>query len=66
MLISQGRGKTHRLGEAMSDVLTHEINVRVTLADKQFIQETARAEQISMSELMRASALEKAEKLSMN
>lgn len=50
----------------MSDVLTHEINVRVTLADKQFIQETARAEQISMSELMRASALEKSEKLSMN
>lgn len=50
----------------MSEVLTHEINVRVTQADKEFIQATARAEQISMSELMRTGALEKAENLTMN
>jgi len=47
----------------MSEVLTHEINVRVTQADKEFIQATARLEQISMSELMRNSAIEKAESL---
>lgn len=50
----------------MSDSLTDLIRVRVTLADKQFIQEVAKEEQISMSELMRAGILEKAEKLSMN
>ena len=50
----------------MSEGLTHEINVRVTLADKQFIQEVARGQEISMSELMRNSAIEKAEKLAMN
>ena len=50
----------------MSDSLTDLIRVRVTLEDKQFIQEVARGQEISMSELMRAGILEKAEKLAMS